>query len=105
MMRSVGACGPGSMGALASLVTPPARTRCHPHEAAHPALGARGRIPHPIPPMPMIEAGASTDGALTYFIQCAPSCLPPVLKRDLLLAWDAARAAALARARPGLPRA
>ncbi len=46
--------------------------------------------------MPAIEVSATANGTLTYLIHGAPACLPPVLRRDLLAAWEAARAAALA---------
>lgn len=46
---------------------------------------------------------ANADGVLTYLIDLAPEALPPVRPRDLELAWDAAREAALAE-RWGPPR-
>jgi hypothetical protein len=55
--------------------------------------------------MPAIEVAAAANGTLTYLIHDAPGALPPVLRRDLLGAWDAARAAALEAARPGRARA
>ena len=45
--------------------------------------------------MPAIEVAATENGTLTYLIHGAPASLPPVLWRDLLAAWEAARAAAL----------
>ncbi|MCK8783476.1 hypothetical protein M0638_03650 [Roseomonas sp. NAR14] len=45
----------------------------------------------------------SAEGALTYAIPLPPDAMPPVRARDLLLAWDAARAAASAQ-RWGPPR-
>jgi hypothetical protein len=55
--------------------------------------------------MPAIEIAAAANGTLTYLIHDSPAALPPVLRRDLLAAWDAARTAALAAATPGKPRA
>ena len=55
--------------------------------------------------MPTIEVGSAENGTLTYLIHGSPAALPPVLKRDLLSAWDAARAAALAARLPGRARA
>jgi len=55
--------------------------------------------------MPAIEVAVTANGTVTYLIGDAPAALPPVSRRDLLGAWDAARSAALASARPGAPRA
>jgi hypothetical protein len=44
----------------------------------------------------MIEVAAAANGTLTYLIHGSPAALPPVRRRDLLGAWDAARTAALA---------
>jgi hypothetical protein len=41
-----------------------------------------------------ITTGAAADGTLTYFVDRAPSELPAVRGRDLLLAWEMARDAA-----------
>jgi hypothetical protein len=57
----------------------------------------RGRSPS------AVEVGAAADGTLTYLVAQPPEALPPVLTRDLELAWDASRAAALA-ARWGVAR-
>lgn len=43
-----------------------------------------------------IQAGRTDDGTWTYLVARPPEALPPVLPRDLELAWDAARRAALA---------
>ena len=40
--------------------------------------------------------GQTADGTWTYLVARPPEAMPPVLPRDLELAWDAARAAALA---------
>jgi hypothetical protein len=50
-----------------------------------------------------IDVGEAEDGTLTYSVAQPPEALPPVRPRDLELAWDRARAAALA-ARFGAPR-
>jgi hypothetical protein len=55
--------------------------------------------------MPSIEVGSAKNGTLTYLIHGAPAALPPVLKRDLLGAWDTARSAALGVPCPGRARA
>ena len=55
--------------------------------------------------MPAIEIAAAANGTLTYLIHDSPAALPPVLRRDLLGAWEAARSAALAAGAPGKPRA
>jgi hypothetical protein len=55
--------------------------------------------------MPAIEIAAAANGTLTYLIHDAPAALPPVLRRDLLAAWEAARSAALAAASPSYPAA
>jgi hypothetical protein len=54
---------------------------------------------------PAIEVATDSRGTLTYLIHDSPAALPPVLRRDLLGAWEAARAAALAAGRPGARRA
>jgi hypothetical protein len=43
-----------------------------------------------------VHVGALADGALTYLVDAPPEALPPVLWRDLAMAWDAAREAAVA---------
>jgi hypothetical protein len=48
-------------------------------------------------PLPPIQVAATPDGTLTYLVAQPPESLPPVRARDLELAWDAARMAALAR--------
>ena len=45
--------------------------------------------------MPAIEVAAAANGTLTYLINDSPQSLPPVSRRDLVMAWDDARAAAL----------
>ncbi len=47
-------------------------------------------------PHAVIEVGEAADGTLTYLVAQAPEALPPVRARDLELAWEQARAAALA---------
>ena len=42
-----------------------------------------------------IRVGTSPDGSVTYLVALPPEALPPVGKRDLELAWQAARRAAL----------
>ena len=44
-----------------------------------------------------VHVGLGPGGILTYIIDRPLDALPPVLGRDLELAWDAARAAALAK--------
>ena len=44
---------------------------------------------------PSIRVGTSPDGSVTYLVAVPPEALPPVAKRDLELAWHAARRAAL----------
>src|SRR6185312_11952026 len=44
---------------------------------------------------PSVRVGTSPDGVLTYLIDRPPEALPAVRGRDLELAWDAARDAAL----------
>lgn len=44
-----------------------------------------------------VHIGAGPDGSLTYFVGLPPEELPPVHRRDLELAWYAARDAALAQ--------
>jgi len=44
-----------------------------------------------------VRVGAGPDGALTYLVAMPPEALPPVRRRDLVAAWDAAREAAAAR--------
>jgi hypothetical protein len=46
---------------------------------------------------PSVHVGVGADGALTYLIDRPPEALPPVLRRDLERAWDAAHDAALAQ--------
>ena len=55
--------------------------------------------------MPTIEVASAANGTLTYLIHDAPGALPPVHRRDLLAAWDAARAEALVASMPGCRRA
>lgn len=50
-----------------------------------------GPVPDPI------RVVRTPDGALAYAVAVPPERLPPVLPRDLLRAWDAAREAAGAR--------
>lgn len=50
-----------------------------------------------------VRIEARADGALTYLVDMPPEALPPVRGRDLVNAWDAARAAATAEAW-GAPR-
>jgi hypothetical protein len=57
-------------------------------------LSFRGTPSH-APAMPAIEVAATAHGTLTYVIEGTPQSLPPVRRRDLLAAWDDARAAAL----------
>ena len=45
---------------------------------------------------PPIRVGAAADGSLTYLVDLPPEALPTVGKRDLELAWYAARDAAIA---------
>lgn len=68
------------------------------------SLAPRDTTRH-IPPMPtpIRVARRAEDGALTYAVALPPERLPPVRPRDLIDAWDAARAAAGAR-RWGPPR-
>jgi hypothetical protein len=54
--------------------------------------------------MSTIEVGTTQDGTVIYQVPHSPAELPPVLKRDLLRAWEAARRAALAE-QPGPGRA
>jgi len=44
-----------------------------------------------------IRIAREVDGALTYLVDVAPEDLPPVRKRDVETAWEAARSAARAR--------
>jgi hypothetical protein len=44
-----------------------------------------------------VHVGAAPDGSLTYLVDLPPEELPPVHRRDLERAWDAARDAALAQ--------
>ena len=44
---------------------------------------------------PSVRVGTSPDGVLTYLVDRPPEALPAVRGRDLELAWDAARDAAL----------
>jgi len=53
---------------------------------------------------PSVRVGQSADGTYTYVVSQSPETLPAVRGRDLELAWDAARQAALA-ANWGAPRA
>src|SRR5690242_6654662 len=43
-----------------------------------------------------VRVGAAPDGSVTYLVDLAPEALPPVGRRDLEAAWDAARTAAIA---------
>ena len=62
-----------------------------------------GKAGHARRPRAAIEVGQTADGTLTYVVPHAPEALPPVRPRDLELAWDRARTAALA-ARAGAAR-
>lgn len=42
-----------------------------------------------------VRVGAAADGTLTYLVDLPPEALPPVRQRDLAVAWDAARNAAV----------
>lgn len=44
-----------------------------------------------------VTVGAGPDGSLTYLVDLPPEELPPVHRRDLERAWDAARNAAIAK--------
>jgi hypothetical protein len=44
----------------------------------------------------LVQVGQAQDGTWTYLVAAAPEALPPVRPRDLELAWEAARSAALA---------
>ena len=46
-------------------------------------------------PVPFVRVGRSPDGVLTYVVDQPPETLPAVRSRDIALAWDAARQAAL----------
>jgi hypothetical protein len=46
---------------------------------------------------PFIHVGPGPDGSLTYLVAGSPEQLPPVHRRDLERAWDAARDGALAQ--------
>ena len=48
---------------------------------------------------PSVQIGHGADGIPVYVLDHAPADLPPVHGRDLAAAWDAARDAALHRAR------
>jgi hypothetical protein len=50
-----------------------------------------------------VHVGAGPDGSVTYLIDVAPEELPPVQRRDMERAWEAARDAALSQ-RWGVPR-
>jgi hypothetical protein len=50
-----------------------------------------------------VEVGHAPDGTVMHLVPCPPELLPPVRGRDLELAWEAARQAALS-ARFGAPR-
>jgi len=52
---------------------------------------------HAVPVEGPIRIAREVDGALTYLIDVAPENLPPVRKRDVETAWEAARSAARAR--------
>ena len=43
-----------------------------------------------------VQVAIAGDGTLTYRVGVAPDALPPVRRRDLEAAWDAARAGAIA---------
>jgi hypothetical protein len=51
----------------------------------------------PSEPSPSVRIGAGPNGSLTYYVEMPPEELPPVHKRDLELAWYAARDAAIAQ--------
>lgn len=44
-----------------------------------------------------VRVGHGPDGSITYLVDSPPEALPPVSKRDLELAWHAARDAALSQ--------
>jgi len=44
-----------------------------------------------------VTVGTGPDGSLTYLVDLPPEDLPPVNRRDLERAWDAARSAAIAQ--------
>lgn len=50
---------------------------------------------------PPVRVGAAPDGTTTYIVDMPPEDLPPVLRRDLETAWEAARNAAVASRRGG----
>ncbi len=52
----------------------------------------------PAPARPPVRVGTAPDGTLTYLVDLPPEALPPVLRRDLAAAWEAARMAALGAA-------
>jgi hypothetical protein len=51
-------------------------------------------MPMPEPKSP-VRVGAASDGSVTYLVDVPPEALPPVRGRDLAVAWEAAREAAL----------
>src|SRR5579875_2244676 len=55
--------------------------------------------------MPLIEVSADPAGCTRYLIHGSPKTLPPVTRRELVLAWDAARTGALIATAPGALRA
>ena len=57
-------------------------------------MACRPDLPQIAPMSATIRVAEGPDGALAYAIAIPPEDLPPVLPRDLLRAWDAARAAA-----------
>ncbi len=54
---------------------------------------------HSVDPQSAVRMGAAQDGSIHYLVDMEPAALPPVLKRDLETAWDAAGAAARAARR------
>jgi len=50
--------------------------------------------PHSPPPVAPIRILRDAHGGLTYLVDALPEDLPPVLKRDVELAWDSAHRAA-----------
>lgn len=51
---------------------------------------------HDTPPRRAVRVQSRPDGATTYLVDVPPEALPPVQRRDLSAAWEAARAAATA---------
>jgi hypothetical protein len=58
---------------------------------------AQAASPAPAFAAPIVRVGHGADGATTYLVEVPPESLPPVRGRDIEAAWDAARAAAIAR--------